>query len=539
MHRTKAFISTVAGILTVIFVVLGVLIFQHFTRVGFRSTGEHPLANKLHEEIEILPYLKDGNMYYYCNGNSSLIAEDVYDSLADDPVFTADYAIDKDSGKMLYTKNGVLYLFDGNNTIKIAENVTSWRTAQGLNVISFTTPWHNSKDKGVLFLYLNGTVSAVDTGVTNATVKFSQSGNCLFYEKENQYPKIRTQLYRFDLSGTKDLVHGSSYPLMWVNDDGTQIVTGENIDDGLYSYRVFSKNLKKQKSFDNVYFSEVTDDKSILYMLYDYDYDLRKGTLAAVDLYTLKTKEIAKNVSFFNVSAVTDASKGVLYSVLTDEENQYYSIYYGSIAGKSTRLIHNTTEDSLYNVAINSNKMEGYVLSLGATKINGGIYSIKWDKNGLITNRIDSGNVDSLIYYEESHSITYIKNASEGVAELYFTDFSGNIRLLTDLCGVTYSSTSQTHSSSSVLSKNTRDFMFFRNIKTGKTTVDTSGTLFVNENKIDENVSSGYMEAPITDASFSAIYYLKKSEDKMDLFMFNGTDTTLIDTDVQGIVQLN
>lgn len=537
--KNKKIIATLVGVLTVVLTVSGILVYQHLTRVGYKSTGGHPLANKLLDEIEILPYFKDGNIYYYQNGEKALVAQGVYDPSAEEPIYTADYAIDKNSGKMLYTKDGALYLFDGVNTIKIAENVTSWRTTSGLKAVSFTTPWRNSTELGMLFLYADGVTTPVDTGVTNATVKFSQSGNCLFYEKPNSYPLIRSQLYRLQLNGEKTLVHQSSFPVMWVNDDGTQAITGENMDDGLYTYRLFTRDLKKQKVFENVYFSEVTDDKSILYMLYDYDYDNRSGVLAAIDLYTLKVKDVAKNASFFNISAVTDASKGVVYSVLNDAENGYYSIYFGDISGKSTRLIHNTTEDSLYNVAINSEKMEGYVLSLGATVVDGGVYSIKWNKNKLETARLASGNVDSLVYYEQTHSVTYIKNAQEGEAELYFADFSGNPRLLINDCGVTYSSGTQTYQSSSVISGDAQKVMYFKSIKTGKTTVDTSGTLFIDEKQIDTEVSSGYMEAPITDAAFSKVYYLKKTDENMDLYVYNGTESVLIDSSVQGVVQLN
>lgn len=537
--KNKRILAALAGVLTVVLTVSGVLLYRHFTRVGYKSTGEHPFANKLLDSIDILPYFKDGDIYYYQKGKSTLVAEGVYDSSAEEPIFTADYAIDKNSGRMVYLKDGSLYLFDGLNTIKIAENVTSWRTTSGLKSVSFTTPWHNSQQQGILFLYTDGKTTVIDTGVTNATVKFSQSGNCLFYEKANSYPLIRSRLYKVLLNGEKTLVHQSSYPIMWVNDDGTQAITGENIDDGMYSYRLFSNKLKKQKDFENVYFSEVTDDKSILYMLYNYDYDNRSGVLAAVDLHTLKVKEIAENVSFFNVSAVTDASKGVVYSVLNDADNGYYSIYFGDISGNSTRLIHNTTEDSLYNVAVNSEKMEGYILSLGATIADGGIYSIKWNKNNLETNRLASGNVDSLVYYEQIHSVTFIKNASDGEAELYFSDFSGNVRCLAEDCGVTYSSGTQTYQSSGVLSGDAQTVMYFKNIKTGKTTVDTSGTLFIGEKQIDTNVSSGYMEAPITDSSFSIVYYLKKTDNNMELYAYDGTESVLIDTSVQGIVQLN
>lgn len=536
--RTKTLLVVLSGVLTVVILITGILCYQHFTRVGFLSTGEHPLANELQDKIDILPYFKDGHIYYYQNGKKTLVATNAYDKDAEDPVLSADYAIDKVTGKMLYTSAGSLFLYDAGNTVKIADNVTSWRTSQEMRSVSFTTKWHNSSDRGMLFLYRDGETCAVDTDIINATVRFSQNGEYLFYEKPNVFPEIRSMLFKYSIKGEKTLVHESSFPVLWVDDDGTKLVTGENIDDGLYTYRLFTNNLKKQKVFNNVYYSDVTDDKSILYMLCDYDYDTYSGTLTAVDLNTLKTKEIAKNVSFFDVSVVTDASKGVVYSVKTDTENDLFSIYFGDISGKSTRLIHNTMEDSLYNVIVNTDLMEGYVLSLGATRMDGGIYSIKWDKNDLVTKRIASGNVDSLIYYEKTHSITFIKNPDETTAELYITDFSGNVRLLSDSCGVQYQSGTQSYQSSSVLSENNEKTLYFTDIKTGKTTVDTSGTLYINENKISDYVSSGYMEAPITDKNFSQVFFLKKQNEKMDLYLFNGQDTVLIDENVQGLIQL-
>ena len=536
--RTKSLLVVLSGVLTVVLLLTGIFCYQHFTRVGFSSTGKHPLANELQDKIDILPYFKDGHIYYYQNGKKTLVVKDVYDKNAEDPVLSADYAIDKTTGKMLYVSKGSLYLYSQGNTVKIADNVTSWRTSQEMRSVSFTTPWHNSGDRGMLFLYRDGEVTAVDTDIVNATVRFSQNGEYLFYEKPNVFPEIRSKLFKYSIKGEKTLVHESSFPVLWVNDDGTRLVTGENIDDGLYTYRLFTNNLKKQKVFNNVYYSDVTDDKSILYMLCDYDYDTYSGTLTAIDLKTLKTKEIAKNVSFFDISVVTDASKGVVYSVKTDTENDLFSIYFGDISGKSTRLIHNTTEDSLYNVIVNTDLMEGYVLSLGATRMDGGVYSIKWDKNDLVTKRLSSGNVDNLVYYEKTHSITFIKNPDETKAELYFTNFSGNVKLLSKECGVQYQSGTQTYQSSCVLSENNEKTLYFTNIISGKTTVDTSGTLFINEKEISRNVSSGYMEAPITDKDFSEVFFLKKQDDKMDLYLFNGNDTVLIDSSVQGLIQL-
>ena len=46
------------------------------------------------------------------------------------------------------------------------------------------------------------------------------------------------------------------------------------------------------------------------------------------------------------------------------------------------------------------------------------------------------------------------------------------------------------------------------------------------------------MEAPITDKTFSEVFFLKKQDEKMDLYLFNGTDSVLIDSSVQGMIQL-
>ncbi len=534
------FLIALCGVLTVCLIVAGVFAYQHFTRVGSKSSGEHKIANKLNDSIDVLPYLKEGNIYYYKNGEKTLVAENVYDHDSENPVYTADYAIDEKSKKMLFTSEQNLYLFDGEETSLIGRNVTSWRTSEGLENITYTTKWQNRDDLGTLFLYKNGETILLDAGITPTTVKFSQSGNCLYAEKPNTFPEIRSKLFRYDLDGTKTKVHDSSYSIFWLNDDGSTVITGENNDDSLYSYRIFTKNFEKEYNFSNVYYAEVTQDQSILYILYNYDYDMQKGILAAVDLHSLKFKDIAKEVSFFNLSAVTDASKGVVYSICTDEMNGYYSIFFGDISGKSTRLIKNTTEESLYTVAINSEKKSGYILTYGDTPNNGGVYYIKWKGSDLETKRLETGYVDSLFYYELTDTVTYIKDPASGHAEIYLLNSSGAKTLMAKKCGVTYNNSSQQYTSASVLSNDTKTLMYFTDIETGNTLVDTKGTLKLSKGKtIDENVSSAYMEAPITCGNIENVYYLKETETGMDMYFYNGNESILIDTNVDGMVELN
>ena len=82
--------------------------------------------------------------------------------------------------------------------------------------------------------------------------------------------------------------------------------------------------------------------------------------------------------------------------------------------------------------------------------------------------------------------------------------------------------------------------MYFTDIETGNTLVDTKGTLKLSNGKtIDENVSSAYMEAPITCGNIENIYYLKETETGMDMYFYNGNESILIDTNVDGMVELN
>lgn len=537
--KNKPLLFALCGFLTVCIIVASIFAFQHFTRIGYKSTGEHKIANKLNDNIEIIPFLKNNNIYYYKNGEKILVAENVYDNTSETPVYTADYAIDAKTKKMLYTSNQSLYLFDGEKSIKIADNVTSWRTSEGLESVTFTTKFMGREDLGNLFLFRNGSTILLDTGVTPTTVKFSQSGNCIFAEKPNQYPKIRSMLFRYELDGTKKKVYDNSYSVFWTNNDGSTVITGENNDDSLYSYRIFTKNFEKEYNFSNVYYAEVTQDQSLLYILYNYDYDMQKGILAVVDLYSLKFKDIAKEVSFFNLSGVTDASKGVIYSICSDESQGYYSIYYGDIKGNSTRLIKNTTEESLYTVAINSEKNSGYILTYGDTPNNGGIYYIKWKGDNLETTRYDSGYVDSLFYYEANDAVTYIKNPASGHAELYLLSSDGTKGVMAKKCGVTYNNSSQQYTSASVLSNDLKTLMYFTDIVTGKTEVDTKGTLKLSSGiTVSENVSSAYMEAPITCGNINEIYYLVETDDKKDMYYFNGKESVLIETDVDGMIEL-
>ncbi len=529
--------------LAVCLIVCGAFAIDYFNRFSPSSTGEHIIANKLKDNISYLPYLQNGSIYYYKDGASIAVAENVYDASSETPLYTADYGINGSTGQMVYVSEDRLFYFDGASSKLIASNITAWRTSQSMQAIAFTVSSAGKESTiGTLFLYYQNKIIPLDSDVLVSTLKFSQDGTVLFAQKSNSYPKIRTTLYKYDLNGNKTVLDNNCMPLMWVSDSGDSAITGESDDDSLYSYRVFAENFTKEKTFKNVYYSNVTQDKSILYLLCDYNYDTRQGRLVAVDLKNLKEKELAKDVSFMSLEGVTDASKGVLYSVCTDGEKGYYSVYYCDISGTSTRLVRNTSEETLYSVAIDTQRNNGYILSQGSTVYESAVYYIEWKNGSLSVENITTGYVDGLVYYEHLNAVTFGKNFADGICQLYYADSSLACRMLTADCGAEYSSSSQRYTTVSVLSNTSNEVMYFNNIVTGETTVDTVGTLKLCKNgeciTVDENVSSRYMEAPVANGNMSQIYYLKENEDEtMDLYLFENSSSTLITKDVHGIIE--
>lgn len=536
--------AVLSGIATVCLVALLGAIWYFSTHFAPKSTGEHTAVNRLEETIPFVPYFKDGNIYMLKNGQTIVAAENVYDTAAEDPIYTADYAIDARSGRMLYLSGGSLYLFTGEETRLLGKGVTSWRTAAGMDAVAFTTPMDGSNTLGVLYLYQEGTVTPLDTGVLSATIRFSQNGQYLFAEKPNTYPQVRSRLLRYSVADKSSVMaEEDCAPVLWVSETGSTVITGESFDDTLYSYRIFSENFKKSRTFENVYYPSVTDDQSILYLLCNYDSANRRGDLIAVDLYTLRQKSLAQNVSFFNADAVTDPAKGVVYSVCDSFENGLYSIYYCDIAGNSTRLVRNTDEDTLYNVAVNSEKNTGFLLAPGATIQDNAVYSLKWKNGSVETQRLASGYVESLTYYELPDTATYLKNPQNAKTELYAIGADGQSRLLCEDAGTVYSSQSRTYSSQSVLSNNGQCVLYFADIQIGESAAETGGTLRLaragESVTVAENVSSAYMSAPITNADMSELYYCVKKEDKLfDLYRYAEGASTLLAENVHGLIAL-
>ncbi len=503
------------------------------------SSGEHEIRNALPDVLNGIGYYKDGNMYSASKNGVTVIAQNVYSSNDTSPAFSVDYGIDKNSGKTVYlTVEKQLFINENGTDTLIASNVAGWRTFTGMSSIAFMTEDSLDSTVGNLYLYRDGVTEMLDTGITLSSVRFSQGGNYLFAQKPNIYPKTGSMLIRYG-KDTREIAVESSMPIMWISDNGDTVICGSSTDESLYSYEIYYKDLKKKLTVSNVYFPEVSEDKSTLYLLCDYDTDIMSGTLKAFDLRTLKETKLAENVSFFTVDALTDSSKGAVYACLTDRDNGLYSIYYCNRQGKSYRLIKNTDEDAIYNVAIDTENKDGYILAPGKTRIDTVLYYIKFKGNGIETARIASGFLDSLVYYEKNGTATFIKDPSNAGGELYLAKKENSV-LVCDNCSSIYNGSSGDYSANAVMNSDSSGVMYFSDITVSDDGITSYGTLRIKSGSEDtvlgENVCASYMFMPEANGDFSQIYFCKMKENgKYDVLFFSGETVSVIAEDTDGM----
>lgn len=536
MRKKKSkIIAFILGALTALLV--GVLIFcLTFTP---ESSGEHEIRNALPDELKGIGYYKDGNMYSVNGNGVTSIAQNVYSSKDTSPAFSVDYGIDKISGKTVYlTVENQLFINENGTDMLIASNVAGWRTFTGMSSIAFMTEDTLDSTVGNLYLYRDGVTEMLDTGITVSSVRFSQSGNYLFAQKPNIYPKTGSMLIRYG-EGIRDIAVESSMPIMWISDNGDTVICGSSADDSLYSYEIYYKDFKKKLTVNNVYFPAVSEDKSTLYLLCDYDTDIMSGTLKAFDLRTLKETKLAENVSFFTLDALTDNSKGAVYACLTDKDNDLYSVYYCNRQGKSYRLIKNTDEDAIYNVAIDTENKDGYILAPGKTRIDTVLYYIKFKGNGIETARIASGFLDSLVYYEKNGTATFVKDPSNAGGELYLAKNENSV-LVCDNCSSIYNGSSGDYSANSVMNSDSSGVMYFSDITVSDDGITSYGTLHIKSGSEDdtvlgEDICASYMFMPEANGDFSQIYFCKMKENgKYDVLFYNGDTVSVIAEDTDG-----
>ena len=514
------------------FTLLGIVCILSISAVGlffggYKKSGEHSLKNSPGKLKDVL-YFKNGNIYFYSGGENRLIAENVYDASSDEPAYTADYAVDAKTGRMIYVSQKQLYFFDGNSSKLICANVLSWASADGMDSIAFTTQWNSSKTKCNLFFYKDGVTVPVDSEVTLSSVRFSQNGERLFYQKENVYPKTQYKLFCF-FNGKSELKASQTAHIMWVSDTGDAVLTGESFDDSLYIYTLFTKDFKKKSIFENIYFSGVSEDKSTIYLLKDYDSENKKGTLASVKVSNGSIRTIDSDVSFFTLESVTDSSQGVVYSKIG--QNELYEIYYSTVSGKRVRLLHNADEDAMYSIAVNTQADTGYVISQKSKKTDNELFFVKWSGSKVDSKRLDAGYIEGLTYFEASDTVTYIKNP-ESDSPLYMLADNDKASVIEN-CAAVYDSSVQGYYCRGTLSDSARNALFFSSLNSGETANELWGTLAIKTadgvSVISENVSSESFSAPITDAEISKIFYcVRKENGFFDLYLFQNGKNELL-----------
>lgn len=532
--RTKKNKVIIIGLITAL--LIAVLIF--ILCFSPSNAGEHEIRNALPEKLKGIGYYKDGNMYSVSENGITQIAQNVYGDSDTSPAFTVDYGIDKTSNKTVYlTVDKQLYINENGFDTLIASNVAGWRTFTGMTSIAFMT--ENSLDStiGNLYLYTNGEIEILDTDINLSSVRFSQSGNYLFAQKSNIYPKTGSMLIKYR-NGSREIVDESSMPIMWVSDNGDTLICGSSADGTFYTYEIYYKDLKKKITVNNVYYPAVSDDKSVLYLLCDYSSDNLSGTLKAYDLHTLKETKLAENVSFFTADALTDNSQGVVYSCLTDADNGLYSVYYCNRQGKSYRLIKNTDEDAVYNVAIDTEKKDGYILAPGKTRIDTVLYYIKFSGNSITSSRIASGFLDSLVYYEENGTATFVKDPSNTGGNLYLAKKETST-FVADNCASVYNSSSGDYSANAVMNSEGTGVLYFSDITVTDDGNTSYGTLHIKRDSLDtvlgENICASYMFIPVANSDFTQIYFCKMREnEKYDVLFFDGNSVTVIAEDTDG-----
>jgi len=512
------------------------------------SSGEHTPANALPQKVEYLPYFKDGAMYYQKDGNKITAAASIYDPTSDALVSDSNYAMDMDNGSVVYIETGAdaaLQFFNGTDTKLLGKQVLNFKTIKGLNTIAFVGK-DVSSQLGFLYLYYNGKVTPIDKDITPDSIRFSQDGKYLFALKPNSSPGVQNRLMRYDMTGKSTILDNQCGDIIWISKDGKSFITGGAASDSTYNYKIYNNNGKKSIKISNIYNPIISADQSVLYVISDYDSTTLKGTLMAVDTATLKTKVLANDISNTNSAALTDISKGIVYDIKVSDDLGLYDIYYTDIKGNNLKLVKNAYESTLYSIALNTEKKQGFLLVQGSSIEKNGLYQISWSDKTLTSKTIVTGSIDGMVYFEKPNCVTFVKNPSANKAELYMVSYGGQPTLLTDDCAVSFDKNYSLFNSQSMVSNDGKKVMYFTDYAAKDDTgTDSSGTLMLLDTvtgakvEVAKNVSTAAGYIPTMDATMTNIYYLVKNNDLYDLYYYNGADSTLIDSGTHGTVGIS
>ena len=221
---------------------------------------------------------------------------------------------------------------------------------------------------------------------------------------------------RYDMQGNRQTIQKDVYGVNWLNYDGSAYVClSQNADSITYDYLIVSND--RSVTIEGVYSASISDDRSVIYLLADYNAELELGTLYSLSVANLQKRELAKNVAFINPGGITDLTQGILYST-PGEMSGRYDINYVTSSGQIYTLISDGFEQSLYTIYLNTQQQTGYIMMHGVSADRHTLHYVEWS-NGRIDDRKLDENVHELVYYEACDSILYIKNGNGNAAELY------------------------------------------------------------------------------------------------------------------------
>lgn len=505
------------------------LFFVFFKHNG--ETGEHKIKNKLDESIDIVPFYSDGNLLAYKNGKIITLAQNVYDKTAQDPLYTADYALDKD-GNVLFVSDNKLYLNKDGKTTLLINDVVAWKVNADFSRIAFVASSSSEAIRGNLYIFVDGEVKIVDTNVVASSMQFSPDGKTLYAQKANIYPKSRYMLLEYDDSLETKIVLEECDPIKLVLQDS--VICGRESGE-LWQFTVYSSNFKKSIQIDKTFYPSVSENGRYAFFIKNYTYPQECGTLVKIDLKRIKQTEIASQVSLFSSDVVTNSNEGIVYTRADGEDT--VSVFYKAFSAKEeVRLIRQTSESAIYNVAVNTDKNSAFLLATAPRRIDNAIYHIDFSKE-LKTTKIISGYVDSLTYYEEFDKITFILEP-ETNSVVYSSDKNANKIELNKNVATVFDNTIRKFSAKSVLLGNGNSSVFFKQVGSDPDVCDMILSFGESEKLISQNVLTKEFFMPIIQSDAKQIFYCVKENDKINLYRYTDGQVECIAQEIDGIVDL-
>lgn len=517
------------------------------------AAAEHDILNSLPESINCVPYLKNGSLYMYENGQSQLISDGVYEKDDIEKAQLFDYVWSQSSDELLYLKNAedsgeLMHYKNGSNQL-IAKGVTSWCTIDKMDRAAYIIDEDSTLQTGMLMLYYNNASILLDINVQPSSVRFSSDGNYLYALKCHDTSELSTgigDLMKYDMEGNREIIQEDVYSVNWLSRDGSAyICISQNADTITYDYLIVSG--ERSVNINNVYAATIADDRSMMYLLADYNTELELGTIYSLTLDNLKQRELAQNAAFMNPSGITDLTQGILYSTPGDMSGRY-DINYVTSSGRTYCLISDGFEQSLYTIYLNTQQQTGYILMHGVSADRHTLHYVKWS-NGKIEDKKLDEHVHELVYYEACDSILYIKNGSGNTADLYMVTGDQERKLVAENTGVIYNSADESYYSCSLLSNDGKKALYFTNlINTEESELESHpiaslyGTLHIidletgTSTEISKQVMANAVLSILSDANMENIYFMTLNGERLNLCQYASGEVNILDEGIMNML---